>query len=103
MTTGGVTTWTEVATNQAGELPGYISSDGGGLSNYRPSDAANQLVQPLFDNTSTWRQARIDLGDFAGDSNLKLMFLFSTAAVSEQHAAGGGCCPGTPSPLRVSA
>ncbi len=91
---GGKTTWTEVATNQASELPGYISSDGGGTGVYRPSDAANQLVQPLFDNTSTWRQARIDLGDFAGDSNLELMFSFSTAAVSEIAGAGGALLPG---------
>ena len=99
VTTAGKTTWTEVATNQTAELPNYkgttyITSDGGGTSVYRPNDAANQLVQPLFDNTSTWRQARIDLGDFAGDSNLKLMFSFSTAAVSEIAAAGGVLLPG---------
>ncbi len=94
VTTGSTTVWTEVATNQTAELPAYISSDGGGTSVYRPNDASNQLVQPLFDNTSTWRQARIDLGNYAGDSNLKLMFSFSTAAVSEQASAGGALLPG---------
>ncbi len=99
VTTAGKTTWTEVATNQTAELPNYngttyLTSDGGGVSSYRPNDASNQLVQQLFDNTSTWRQARVDLGDFAGDSNLKLMFSFSTAAVSEIHAAGGKALPG---------
>lgn len=34
-------------------------------------------VQSLFDNTG-WRQARIDLGAFAGQENLRLRFDFST-------------------------
>ena len=51
------------------------------------SDASihrQQRVQELYDDTSTsdstvWRQARVDLGDFAGQSGLKLRFDFSTA------------------------
>ena len=33
----------------------------------------------MFDNTSSWRQARINLSAFAGQSNLRLRFEFSTA------------------------
>ncbi len=37
-----------------------------------------QQVQELFD-TSDWRQARIDLGEYAGQANLRFRFDFSTA------------------------
>ncbi len=36
-------------------------------------------VQQLFDNTGTWRQARIPLNEFAGLSNLSLRVEFSTS------------------------
>ncbi|HJT30698.1 MAG TPA: hypothetical protein VJ783_01440, partial [Pirellulales bacterium] len=36
-----------------------------------------QQVQQLFDNTGTWRQARIDLSNYSGDPNLLLRFDFS--------------------------
>lgn len=35
-------------------------------------------VQELFDNTGTWRQARVDLSAFAGLENIRLRFDFST-------------------------
>ncbi|HEV3344305.1 MAG TPA: hypothetical protein VG125_28275, partial [Pirellulales bacterium] len=38
-----------------------------------------QQVQQLFDNTGNWRQARIDLGNYAGDPNIQLRFDFSTS------------------------
>ncbi|HVX61504.1 MAG TPA: hypothetical protein VHC19_12905, partial [Pirellulales bacterium] len=44
-----------------------------------------QRVQPLFDSTTSntgWRQARVDLGDFAGQNNLQLRFDFSTAGTT---------------------
>ena len=53
--------------------------------------ASNQQVQQLYDKTDpdsstptnsatyTWRQARVDLGDFAGDANVQIRFDFSTA------------------------
>lgn len=77
-------TWTELATNNStlapatdpnsGELSSYITtSEREGVGN------ANQRVQELFDNTGVWRQARIDLGSFAGDANLRLRFDFSTS------------------------
>ena len=41
----------------------------------------NQHVQELFDSTGSWRQARIDLGNWAGASNIRLRFDFSTAGM----------------------
>ncbi len=38
----------------------------------------NQHVQELFD-TAGWRQARVDLGKWAGESSIRLRFDFSTA------------------------
>ena len=80
------------------ELPSYLS-DSGGL--YQ-GDKANQRIQELFDAPGAestnphnyprndfdqplpttavgWRQARVDLGDLAGQSNIRLRFDFSTA------------------------
>ena len=56
-----------------GELPNFPSASG------KISTVANQDVQELFDGTGVWRQARIDLGEFAGRSNVRLRFDFSTA------------------------
>ncbi len=79
--------WNEIATNNSlvntaaataapnGELPATITAEGGTYL----GEAADQNVQPLFNNTGTWRKARIDLGDYAGDSNLELAFDFSSA------------------------
>ena len=36
----------------------------------------------LFDSTGSWRQARVDLGPYAGQSNLRLRFEFNTAGGS---------------------
>ncbi|HEV3345121.1 MAG TPA: PPC domain-containing protein, partial [Pirellulales bacterium] len=44
-----------------------------------------QGVQPLFDSTTTntgWRQARVDLTDYAGQNNLQFRFDFSTAGTT---------------------
>ena len=37
-------------------------------------------VQPLFDNTNSWRQARVSLSPFAGKANIRLRVEFSTGA-----------------------
>lgn len=79
-------TWTELATNNStlapatdpnvGELSSYITTserEGRGTFN------SNQQVQEMFDNSGVWRQARVDLGKFAGDTNLRLRFDFSTS------------------------
>lgn len=45
-------------------------------------DDVDIKVQQLFDNTGTWRQARIDLGDFAGRRDLKLRVEYSTGGTT---------------------
>ena len=73
--------WQVVATNNSersayntdkGELPNFISASSA------LTTKVNQRVQELYD-TASWRQARIDLGDWAGSTNLRLRFDFSTA------------------------
>lgn len=76
---GGVS-WNLVATNNSvrnnttSELPGYSSHS----ATQNPLDG-RQLVQELFDNTGTWRQARVDLGGFSGQASLQLRFDFTTS------------------------
>ncbi|MBI1310969.1 tandem-95 repeat protein [bacterium] len=78
-------TWELLATNNStpsapdtpdAELPAFLSTS------RLASDKPNQQVQDLFDNTGTWRQARVDLNDYAGEKNLILRFDFSTSGVS---------------------
>ncbi len=77
---GGIT-WDVVATNNSirssitdtNELPIFISASS------HQSTHSRQQVQELYDNTGGWRQARVDLGDYAGDTNLMLRFDFSTS------------------------
>ena len=84
----GAQTWQLVATNntpfavtgrsgsedRSTEVPDFVS-------HLRSADTANskQQVQPLFDNTDDWRQARVDLTDYHGQTGLQLRFDFSTA------------------------
>lgn len=44
-----------------------------------PLQATEPCVQKIFDGPTEWRQARIPLGSFAGQENLRLRFDFSTA------------------------
>ena len=46
------------------------------------NDNVDVKVQQLYDNTGTWRQARVDLGDFAGQRNLTLRVEFSSAGTT---------------------
>ena len=89
--------WEQIATNNSDpssitspasptrELPVGTSSPYITTSRDAYPVAPNQRVQELFDNgedpngPNTWRQARIDLADFAGEPNLKLRFDFATA------------------------
>ncbi|NBV47421.1 MAG: hypothetical protein EBR86_17735, partial [Planctomycetia bacterium] len=75
-------TWDVVATNNqarterdnlTAELPNVLSASSA------IGTSPNQHVQELFDSTGTWRQARVDLGQWAGNSNIRLRFDFSTA------------------------
>jgi Dockerin type I domain/Right handed beta helix region/Bacterial pre-peptidase C-terminal domain len=87
--------WEQLATNNSvlgSELPPIPSVNGGQYE----GDRTNQQVQELFDPTGrpslistqipgsptlvqNWRQARVDLGDFAGKSGVQIRFDFSTA------------------------
>lgn len=64
--------WTLIATNNsalASELPEFLDHD---------TALNSSPVQELYE-TSNWRQARIDLSQFAGQSDLRFRFDFSTA------------------------
>ena len=87
-------TWEVVATNnsirsQAGgtgaELPNFASASSR-ITGYDPAAPGgtpfNQKVQELYE-TSNWRQVRIDLGEFAGQADVRLRFDFSTAGVMD--------------------
>lgn len=50
-------------------------------------DVANS--QETFDNTGVWRQARVNLGNFAGQENVRLRIEFSTAGSFGYGAQGG--------------
>jgi hypothetical protein len=60
-----------------------------GLRGTTPSIAVkDQQVQELFDNSGTWRQARIDLHAYAGQPDLRLRFDFSTAGTMNDTTEG---------------
>ena len=82
-------TWEVIATNNGArsslddtnaELPNTITASSAA------GTAANQSVQELFDSTGTWRQARVDLGAWAGKSNIQLRFDFATAGMMDAAA-----------------
>ena len=50
-------------------------------------DDINVDVQQLFDNTGSWRQARVPLGEFAGQSNLSLRIEFTTNGITESQTS----------------
>jgi VCBS repeat-containing protein len=81
----GGTTWYMLATNNSvmdEELPEFISVSA------NASDDPRQRVQELFDNTGGWRQARIDMSEFAGFDDIQLRFDFSTAGEMNQGVPG---------------
>ena len=65
--------WTLLTTNNSDRGPGFADDE------FDPLLSGSDKTQEAFDNTATWRQARVDLSDFAGQSNLRLRFEFSTA------------------------
>jgi hypothetical protein len=73
------TTWELIATNNSQR--GATNTElplGPSASSRLNRDDSRQIVQELFD-TGSWRQARIDLGDYVGLDNLRLRFDFHTA------------------------
>ncbi|MHB0959585.1 MAG: tandem-95 repeat protein [Pirellulaceae bacterium] len=88
--TDGGASWRLLATNNSilstsarrAELPRFISTSSNASSH------PQQRVQELFDNTGGWRQARVDLADFAGASYVQLRFDFSTAGTMNEGTPG---------------
>ncbi|WP_417386550.1 Ig-like domain-containing protein [Gimesia sp.] len=85
-------TWHLIATNNSTkststdnwELPTYITHTAS--ENTNGDDTGRDYVQELFDTANNvWRQARIDLSAFAGQSGLKLRFDYSTAGSIGEH------------------
>ncbi|WP_442506520.1 tandem-95 repeat protein [Novipirellula sp. SH528] len=100
-------TWELLATNNSnlssanpnnakGELPGFLShlSDAGLNADIQRIES-QQLIQEMHDNTGVWRQARIDLSTFAGETNdILLRFDFSTAgAINDNSLLDGNGRP----------
>jgi hypothetical protein len=96
-------TWELLATNNSqlsapaptplnAELPRFLSDSATeGLNASVPALSVppiRQQVQELFDNTGVWRQARVDLGVYAGQPNLMLRFDFSTAGTMNDPSLG---------------
>ncbi|MGY8768736.1 MAG: GEVED domain-containing protein [Pirellulales bacterium] len=52
--------------------------------------AGDEGVQELFDNSNSWRQARIDLGAFAGSNDIRLRFDFSSSGAINLGGSLGG-------------
>jgi len=85
-----VTTWDLLSTNNSvldssttstidGELPTFLSqSDSAFPQNPR------QQVQQLFNNTGTWRQARVDLSHYVGMDNLQFRIDFSSGGTVDR-------------------
>jgi hypothetical protein len=107
---GGVT-WELIATNNSvrsnlnGQVPHaelapeytYSSQIGDSVENQ--SGERNQRVQELMDSTGTWRQARVDLADFANESSIVLRFDFSTGGDLDRNAVNNASV--TPDALRA--
>ena len=69
------------------------------IGNPETSSQPTQQVQELFDNTGGWRQARIDIGEFAGESNIQLRFDFSTGGDFNRTSSNDNAMA-TPSAIR---
>ncbi|KAA5546992.1 tandem-95 repeat protein [Roseiconus nitratireducens] len=85
LSTNGGASWSMLATNNSlldEELPEFVSTSSNASFDFR------QRVQELFDNTGGWRQARIDLSEFAGASNIQVRFDFSTSGSMNQGIPG---------------
>jgi hypothetical protein len=90
LSTDGGTNWTDIATNKHARstldladeiLPAFPSVSS------RIGLLPNQLVQELFENTG-WRQARIDIGEFAGAADIRLRVNFTPVANANGKAEG---------------
>ncbi|MHB8954104.1 MAG: dockerin type I domain-containing protein [Pirellulaceae bacterium] len=83
--------WQLLATNDSARsdiwLDEYQLGEGAVPQEFQ--EVGRRGIQELYDNTNSWRQARIQLAPWAGMDNLKLRFDFSTAASMDVGATGG--------------
>ena len=80
--TDGTGEWNLVSTNDSFRQTNYFDEfDYGpdGAFTAAPTTQTFPDVVETFDNTGNWRQARIDLSNYAGRENLRLRFEFSSA------------------------
>jgi hypothetical protein len=57
----------------------FVGGDDGQWVRVQHNDQGTVPPGQIYDSTGSWRQARIDLGQFAGQENLKLRLEFSSA------------------------
>ncbi|MCU0960896.1 MAG: dockerin type I domain-containing protein [Pirellulaceae bacterium] len=83
--------WQLLATNDSGRSNAWIDEYqlGEGAVPQADQEFGRRGIQELYDNTGTWRQARIQLAPWAGMDNLKIRFDFSTAASMGVGSTGG--------------
>ncbi|MCA9062386.1 MAG: hypothetical protein KDA96_04990 [Planctomycetaceae bacterium] len=78
--------WNLLSTNDAfqssAQSDEYDFGPNGGASSVPTGQNFPDVVE-TFDNTNSWRQARIDLSNYAGLDNLRLRFDFSTAGAMD--------------------
>ncbi len=67
----------------------YASAEDGQWVLVATNRTANTNAQPLFDNTTQWRQARVPLDQFAGQPNVRLRIEFATAGSFGYGLSGG--------------
>lgn len=79
--------WILLATNNDPTEGG--SNNGSFDDEFDPFLTGNPDVQPLFDNVGSWRQARVPLDVFAGQSDVKLRIEFSSHGGFGYGAEGG--------------
>ncbi len=74
--------WTLLGTNNSFQAHNYQDEydiGPGDSTSFYSSNETTPSVYPLFNNTGTWRQARIPLGSYAGQERVRLRFDFATA------------------------
>ncbi|QDT08766.1 dockerin type I domain-containing protein [Planctomycetes bacterium K23_9] len=71
---------TLVASNSEFRQPGFLDDE---FDDPDPFQGIDVQVQQIFDGTGTWRQARVPLGDFAGQSGLGLRIEFTTNGTTQ--------------------
>ncbi|QDT09690.1 tandem-95 repeat protein [Planctomycetes bacterium K23_9] len=75
-------------TSELGSFLSHLSD--AGLQSSNPRSTTQQIRQELFDNSSQWRQARVDLSTFAGEADVQLRFDFATSGAMNDPTLNSG-------------